>query len=139
MTRTYLPPNQARQIADLEQRLDRLERRITSAGAGADNSHEIPFSFDGVLSVKESPPIRPRWGGRLTVLAVSFGTAGSTDTVLEVKRNGTTVATVTVPASTEDYNGTVGVRFAAGVDRLTLAVVTAGTGAAGMTADAWFN
>jgi hypothetical protein len=78
-------------------------------------------------------------GGNLTVLAVTFDTAGSTDTVIDVLRNGTVVGTVTVPASTEIYNGEVTARFIADVDTLALEVTTAGTGATDMTAAARFT
>lgn len=132
-------PDWGATIADLARRVGILERRTTPATPAV--ADEIIFSFAGSLAVSTSPPTRSRRGGTLGVLAVTFasGTAGSTDTVLLVLRNGTTVATVTVPASTEVYNANVAVAYAADTDTLALAVDTAGTGAADMTAAARFT
>lgn len=139
MSVSLFPPDLRRAIADLARRIGILERRITSAAAAVDNSREIVFSYAGELAAGVSPPARPWRGGNLTVLAVTLGTAGSTGTVIDVLRNGTTVATVTVPSSTEIYNGDVFARFVADVDTLALEVTTAGTGAADMTAAARFT
>jgi hypothetical protein len=139
---TLLPPDVRRLsklLGEIERRLERLERRITGRAASVDQSHAIVFSFAGALSAATSPPIRVWRGGILSVLAVSLGTAGSTATVLAVKRNGITVGTVTVPAGWSVYNAELSARFSADSDALALAVITAGTGAAEMTAEARFT
>lgn len=140
MTATLLTPDLRRILAALERRLGILERRITGQTASVDDSESIIFSYAGALvDGTTSPPIRTIRGGILAVLVVMLGTAGSTDTIILVERNGTTVATVTVPASTEAYEAEVGARFLADSDALTLTIDTAGTGAADMTADARFT
>lgn len=139
MSEKLLTPDVRRVLGDLARRIGILERRVSGVATTADSSHVIGFSYAGVLTVSTSPPIRVWRGGNLTVLAVNFGTAGSTDTILLVQRNGTTVATVTVPASTTVYNGEVTARFVADADILTLTIDTAGTGAADMTAEARFT
>jgi hypothetical protein len=136
---SLLTPDLRRILGDLGRRIGILERRVTAAATSVDSSSEIVFSYAGALAVATSPPARVWRGGNLTVLAVSLRTAGSTSTVIAVKRNGTTVGTVTVPSSTTSYNGEVSARFAADSDTLTLAVTTAGTGAADMTAAARFT
>jgi len=128
-------PDFLRRIAGLEGRVGILERRITSSGESVDRSHSILFSLAGGLSVSTSPPVRVWRGGNLTVIAVTLGTAGTTDTVIDVFRNGTVVATITVPDGATAHNGSVFVRFAA-EDSLALEITTAGTGAADMTAEA---
>lgn len=139
MSEKLLTPDVRRILGDLVRRVGILERRVTSAAAAVDESHEIIFSYAGAIAASVSPPARVWRGGNITVLAVSLGTAGSTSTVIDVLRNGTVVGTVTVPSGTEVYNGDVFARFIADVDTLSLQVTTAGTGAADMTAAARFT
>jgi hypothetical protein len=126
-----------RVLSDIQSRIGILERRITSS-ASVDTSYEITFSFAGTITAIASPPKRVWKGGDLGVLAVTMDTAGSTATIIDIERNGTVVATVTVPSSTEVYNGEVSARFAPD-DILGVSVTTAGTGAADMTCDARFT
>lgn len=136
MSVTLLPPDIRRILTDLTRRVGILERRVSNATPTTADSEEIIFSFAGVLAASDSPPVRFRRAGILSVLAVTLGTAGSSSTTILVKRNGATVGTVVVPSSTTVYNGDVGARFAADSDILTLTVSSAGTGAADMTAAA---
>lgn len=139
MSASLTAPDLRRAIGDLARRVGILERRITSTTTTATTTQEIVFSHAGEVAETVSPPIRVWQGGILTVLAVTFETAGSTDTVIDVLRNGITVATVTVPDSVEIYNGDVSARFVADVDTLALEVTSAGTGAENMTAAARFS
>ncbi len=140
MSIALFPPDLRRIFTDIQRRLAILERRVTSPGASIDTSQEIPFSYAGELADGTvSPPARVWRGGNLTVLAVSFGTPGSTDTTLLVQRNGTTVATVVVPAAAQAHNAALFARFGVDSDLLTIEVDTAGTGAADMTAFARFT
>ena len=137
---TLLPPDLRRIFTDLQRRVGILERRTTTTVTGATEADEILFSYAGDLADDTtSPPVRPRLGGILSVLAVTLGTAGSTDTTILVQRNGTTVATVTVPDGVTAHNADIGARFTADSDILTLTVDTAGSGAADMTAAARFT
>lgn len=139
MPTSTLPPDDHKRIATLEQRVAVLERALHSTGAAPVD--ELVFSYAGTLvSGTTSPPKIIRASGVLGVLAVAFGpaTAGSTDTILDVVRNGTVANTVTVPASTTEYVAQVAVAYSAG-DTIALAVATAGTGAADMTATARFT
>lgn len=133
-------PQVRKMIAELQRRVGILERRVSTAATAVDVVDEIVFSYAGTLADDTtSPPVRARQGGILTVLAVTLGTAGSTDTTIIVERNGMSVATVVVPDGVEIYNADVGARFVADVDVLTLTVDMAGTGAADMTAAARFT
>lgn len=138
MSVSLLTPDWGRSLAGLVRRVSILERRVsTGSGGTVDTSYEITWSFAGTITATEAPPKRVWKGGSLTVLAVTMKTAGSTATVLTVARNGTVVATITVPSGTTTFNGEVSARFAPD-DIMTLTVTTAGTGAANMTADARF-
>jgi hypothetical protein len=132
-------PDDRRRIADLERRVGILERALRATGAVFVD--ELVFSYNGPLSSgTESAPKIIRTSGVLGVLAVAFkpGAAGSTDTVLEVLRNGTVAVTITVPASTTEFVAPVAVAFSGG-DTIALVVATAGAGAADMTAAARFT
>ena len=139
MSEKLLTPDLRRTLGDLARRIGILERRIGAASTvGATANDDIIFSYAGTLTTAESPPAKLRYGGILATLAVGLGTAGSTSTIMQVKLNGTVVATVTVPSSSADYSAAIGARVAA-EDRLTLNITTAGTGAADMTAAARFT
>lgn len=142
MSVTLLPPDVRRILTDLTRRIGILERRISGAATSATGSpanSDLIFSYVGPLvDATESPPVKLRYGGFLASLAVALGTDGSTDTTLEVNRNGSVIATVTVPSGSSDYVPEIGVRVNA-EDRLSLTVATAGTGAADMTAAARFT
>lgn len=137
---SLLAPDIRRMISDLGRRVGILERRVTGATSdtGTPANNDIIFSYAGALTVAESPPAKLRYGGFLVTLAVAFGTAGSTSTTLEVKRNGAVIGTVVVPSSTTDYSGEIAARVV-GEDRITIEITTAGTGAADMTAAARFT
>jgi hypothetical protein len=139
MTVSLFTPDLRRILDDLARRIGILERRVFAANTGEGSAAEIVFSYAGGLTETVSPPVRVRQGGNLAVLAVSFGTAGSTDTIINVLRNGTVAGTVTVPDGVEIYNGEVPVRFAADSDTLSLEITTAGLGTADMTAAARFT
>jgi hypothetical protein len=141
MSTSLLTPDLRRILGDLGRRVGILERRVSTAAASVDSSQEIIFSYAGSLAASTSPPVRIWRGGNLSVVAVTFapGGAGSTDTIIDVLRNGTAIGIVTVPGSTEIYNAEITARFVADVDTLALQVTTAGTGAADMTATARFT
>lgn len=138
MSSTLTRPDWAAAIKDLARRVGMLERRTTPATA-VNVVTEISFSYSGTLAASTSPPTRLRQSGTLTTVAITLGTAGSTATTLTVERNGSTIATLTVPSATTIYDADVGVRFDADTDILALAITTAGTGAADMTAAARFS
>lgn len=140
MSEKLLAPDLRRIIEGLTRRVAILERRITtSAATDAVPNDDIIFCYTGTLaSASESPPVKLRYSGILSILAVGLATAGSTSTTLEVKRNGTVVATVVIPSGSADYGAHIGARFEA-EDRLTVRLASAGTGAADMTATARFT
>lgn len=140
MSTSITPPGVSKALADLVGRVGILERRINPVNpTKLGPNGEIIFSYAGALaSSTESPPAKLRYGGIIASLAVGLGTAGSSDTTLEVKQNGTTIATVIVPSSSTDFSADIGLAVSA-EDRITINVATAGTSAADMTATARFS
>lgn len=141
MSDKILAPDIRRSLGDLARRIGILERRVGGASASATGTppnDDIIFSHAGTLATGESPPAKLRYGGFLQTLAVGLGTAGSTSTTLQVKRNGTVVATVVVPTGAADYSADIGARVNA-EDRISVNISAAGTGAARMTAAARFT
>lgn len=137
MPDSVLPPDVRDQLAQLEARVSGLERRINSGGN--DRTNEITFSYAGPLvGDTESPPIRSRYSHALISVNFLFGTAGTSDTVIEVKRAEVVLETVTIPAGQRRYSAMVDVDIGKDQEDITLRIVTAGSGAADMTAQCRF-
>lgn len=99
---------------------------------------EIQFSYAGALTAlaKSTRSTRRRAAAVLTEVFCSLDTAGSTNTVISVRRNGVEVATVAIAAGA--FTGTTGpltIALALG-DYLQLVITTAGTGAADLEGQA---
>lgn len=136
---SLLAPDLRKSLGELARRIGILERRVSSSTASTASDSEVIFSYAGALSsAVESPPVKVRYGGFLSVLAVAFGNAGSSSTTIDVKRNNAVIATVVVGSGVSDYIAEINVRIDA-EDRISLEVTTAGTGAASMTAAARFT
>lgn len=131
MTITNVPPDVQRLLSKMSQRIDILERRLRAL----ENSYEpeLPFVQSGAVSVGESPPWIRRKGGTLVGVLVALGAAGSSATVVTVRKNGSTVATVTLAAGTDQAETTLSEPAAPNMDRFTAAVTTAGSGATDLT------
>lgn len=136
MSQALSRPSIMGDIAGLDRRVGNLERRTTPAGA--QQPVTIMFSYAGPLTATVSPPTRVQSRGTLTELAVTLGTAGSTDTLIVVGKNGTDAAIITVPAGATTFDAPVGVYYGAS-DILVVAIASPGTGAANMTAEARFS
>lgn len=129
------PPETQRQIRALEQRVAALERRLNNVGP--ESSPPLTFSYSGTLqNGSTSPPARFAQGVIIRVLACTLGTAGTTDTVLELLRSGLVAATVTIPAGQVIHNAPVGMILGADQETIALRCVTAGVGAADLSAQA---
>lgn len=110
------------------------------AGAVDDSSPvEIPISHAGALTSNVSTPYTPWSDATLIEVMVSLGTTASTDTILTVYQNGSSIGTVTIPAGQDTASGDFNDGFTANVDKLTVQVTTIGTGAADLTAQARFH
>lgn len=133
-------PNARDQLADLEARVANLERRINFDDGSGRVQNEIVFSYAGGLTDDaESPPIRSPYSHTLVSVNFMLGIVGTSDTIIEVKRNGLVQKTATIPAGEKAYLAVVDVDIGKDQDYITLRVVTAGTDAADLTAQARFS
>lgn len=140
MSEKILAPDIRRVLDSLGRRVGILERRVnpSAVAAGGGSNDEIIFSYPGALSVNESPPVKLRYDGFLASVAIALTTAGSSTTTIQIKRNGTVIATLTVGSGVADSVPAVNVRVF-GEDRLSVRISGVGTGAAGLTVMARFT
>ena len=128
-----LPSDAAGQLETLSKRLEDLERPSRTPGReGAID--ELRFSLPGAVSVSTSGPDESHIGGQLVGVICRLGTAGTSNTVVTVYRNGASLGTVTLASGETRKVGYLGnIRIAAETDVVTVGVTTAGAGASGLT------
>ena len=103
-----------------------------TGAAGASISNAI-YSAGGALEAAEGTHrFYVPSNGSLALSNASLGTAGTTDTVVDVRINGVSAHAITIPAASNMASNTAPVAVATG-DYITVAVTTAGTGAADLT------
>ena len=128
MTKGLLPPEIEREIGRLKNRVFALERRLGELERGA-RDHGLPFTISGPVFVIESPPWTPRFLTRAVDVVALLGTAGSTTTTIEVRKNGNAIGAGLSLADGETVKRfTLSSPFAADQDLLTVAVTGAGLG-----------
>lgn len=142
MTRTNQLPDQARDIADLKRRVYNLERRINdnvSGGGTGGDTIRIGWFVDGPLTTGTSRgfPLGTNDSYTLTELDATLDTAGSSSTVLSIRRNGTEFATMTLASTVTSMSLTLAIAYVVG-DIYTIAITTVGTGAEGLQTFARF-
>ena len=134
MTGRNTPPDLAVEISNIKRRLDAIERKLN----GLDDvfKPEIVFSYSGPLAVSISPTWTRRETGRMVEVHARLRVAGSTDTLIDIVKNGATILTVTILA------GSLSVRrpcngndflFYADQDVLYDEITTVGSGAEDLT------
>lgn len=97
----------------------------------------VQWSYSGALTAGAvSTPYRPKNDQRLTEVIVWLGTAGSSNTVVTVKVNGSSVGTVTLASGDTQKSVTFETKLLSRTDVLTMELTTAGTGAADLSAEA---
>lgn len=128
------------EIQELKDRVYALERKIR--GAQTDSKPDLPPEIIVVhyrdLSTDVSDPYRPQRRSRLATVACCLADAGSSSTVVSIKKNGSELTTVTLASSDTYETKNIGTRFAVGVDEYTIAPTSLGTGAAGLVVIAVF-
>lgn len=121
------------QAAALEERDRELEDYLAGLSTGAASS--IPaFMFGKPLLVGASSG---RWYATADVsysgVFASLGTAGTSTTTAVLKKNGTTVATLSFASGANTDDETVAISLTAKTDYLTAEITDAGTGALDLT------
>lgn len=103
----------------------------------------IPFSFAGALAVSESGPYEPHIATRLVSVRIALGTAGTSNTVLAVKKNGTaltpTSGSLTLGSGVTRATVYFYSALTADLDYITVAITTAGAGAKDLVVQARFG
>lgn len=126
-------------LSTAEQRITGLATRTVQPGPGegaatlndaaARTVFVMPFSFAGALSISESPRYYPHIATRLVTVHVSLGTAGTSNTVITIKKNGSALSpTITLGSGANAALGTFYTGMTSDLDYLTVAVTTVGTG-----------
>lgn len=131
MTTSNTPPDVQRILSQHARRLDILERRLRALEVAYEP--ELPFVQSGAVTAGESPPWVRRKGGKLVEVVALLGTAGTSATVIEVRKNGAAIGTITMPAGEIQRHLTLAERAAPDADRFTAAVTTAGSSAMDLT------
>lgn len=129
------------EIQELKDRVYSLERRVRSSQS--DTRPDLPpeivtFNHEGALTVSTSDPYVPQERGTLSTVACVLGTAGSSSTVVSIKKNGSEITTVTLASSDTYEQKNIGTKFAVDTDKLTIGITTAGTAADGLVVIATF-
>jgi hypothetical protein len=132
VSRYLRTPQIADQLSGTKQRVDSLERRLGQTIPNP-NPYEVTFSQPGAVQATESGRARHPWGGRLVSVDAHLGTAGSTGTVIAIKRSGISVGSLTIPSSSTFALRGFDSLFSAYQQVLTVEVTTAGTGAEDLT------
>ena len=137
MTRPLLPPELEREIENLKIRVTDLENRLRAALE--DRPPETIYTLAGSIFQTSSTRWYPRRDEKVIELLVSLVTAGTTDTVVRILKNDAVARTITVPTG-QGASAPVVVNakleLRRNEDDLRVQVLTAGTGAAGLTVQA---
>lgn len=139
MTASLDSPTLGRALRALERRVRDLERALTTrlpTTTPKSQRQEAVFSYAGTLTVATSPRWYPRTTARLTQVVASLATAGTSDTVVTVYVNGTSVGTLTLRSGVTKASGSFTSALTADTDHLRVGVTTVGTGAADLTVQA---
>lgn len=140
MTRNVRLPTPRGSLADHEQRISDLELLLRRKDRPSKFDEWITFNLTGpVAAADESDDYTPVTQGHLFYIFNTLKTVGSTQTVISVRKNGAEVASYTIPASAKRHQASLDLSFSLSADYLTLAISTAGTGAAGLVSTVRFN
>lgn len=138
-----LPPGPRQWPQSASGRIYALETRRQSAQEKPKSDDElIPFSLPGAVAVSASGPYVPLRKGRLFYVLAALGTAGSSNTVVTLYKNGSVLSpsvTVTLGSGVTVTAVNLSASFTIGADRLSVGVTTAGTGAVGLTVECRFS
>lgn len=136
MGQKLTPPDIRSMVREAIRRIDLLERRLSNL-AKRKTVLDIPFSRDGAVDLAVSSPYYlADPGGTVFEIVVSLrvaATSGTTTVVL--LRNGLEVASITLTAGqTTRRVKNLAITYTGNQDRMNVEITTAGTDAAGLTA-----
>lgn len=139
MTGQLRPPRMSNQLSATKGRVQDLERRLARA-TPAIPPHLARFSAHGPVALGLSGPDSHPSGGQLVLVWAKLSVAGSTNTVVDLLRNGVpfTNPIILTPGNTH-AELVVSQRFSARVDAFQVEVTSAGTGAESITVFGQFD
>lgn len=119
-----------------DRELERLKIRVTALEKALGRLVELYrpeelFDFPGPIYASESDRYRPSSTTTIADVLMTLLEAGTTDTVVEMLKNGSSVDSFTIPANTRSLLIAVSQTYTNG-DELSFAVETAGNGARGL-------
>lgn len=117
MTQSNQPPNLTTELSRLKQRLDVVERRLNN-GLGPGPFPEIVFSCAGLLSPSESEVWSSPIACKIASLLTQVREAGTSDTTLDVIKNGAVVKSIRLPAGTTSVPTPCSIIMSPNSDRL---------------------
>ena len=138
MTRHLVPPRPGEQLSNTKGRVHDLERRLARA-IPERVGFVAKFSLNGILYESVSGNEVHPTGGRLILVYATLVEAGTSTTVLELRKNGTTFATLKLPAGVAYNELVVSQEFAPRTDTLRVAITSAGVDADTITAYGLFD
>lgn len=137
MTEHLVRPTYASEISHNKRRLDALERQIKRLEKQMRPS-ELTFVFPGPLLTTTSPKKRSPESRRYRSVVFDLVTAGTTDTVVRLLKNGSALGSdYTIPASVLFMEARLSVSIQPRNDYLQARIVTPGTSAQSLTIDLW--
>jgi hypothetical protein len=111
--------------------MDQVKVRTSATGVPVASGLHAVFSHAGSLTVSTSPPWYWQIGVVLKTVHCALGSVGTTDSIISIRKNGTIISSVTIPANDFTVEQTVTVSFQP-EDELTVAIATIGNGARGL-------
>lgn len=152
-------PRQTQAALDAQERLQRSQRRLTPGSLGGRSEQAQPkpnvppptpyrptpeeqtWYLQGDLSDfvdVQSGVYTPRRRNKLIHIISELVLGGSSDTVIDVLRDGNHVVNLTIPAGTTHLTTVIDATFAINAQDLSFRILTAGTGAEQLTLTAVF-
>lgn len=126
------PPDIRSTVKSILKRLDALERRLSNL-ARRRVVRDIPFTVEVVSASTSQPYYLPEPGGVVFEIVLSLRTPGTTDTTIDLLKNGNVVATVTIAAgSSVKIQGSLAVDYNGNQDRMNVEITAPGSGALGL-------
>lgn len=138
MTSSLVPPRTAAQIGQTKGRVSDLERRLQRPLPGQ-IGYIAKFSLHGALRASTSGCDLHPTGGRLSLVYAILDVVGTTTTVVNLLKNGTTFATIKLTPNNAYNELVVSQSFSARRDEFQVAIVTAGVGAKTLTVFGQFD
>lgn len=137
MTKALHPPESSQQLGRTKQRVHALERALRKHRTPP--GYRAKFSLHGRLFLSESGPEVHPDGGTLQLVWAVLRVAGTTATVLSLRKNGVEFDQLTLAVAAKYAELPCNTEFRVRQDQLTIAIITAGADAREITVYGGFD